>query len=173
MSLGGAGAAGGARSPVAWAAALSVVWLVAAGVAWATLGPQVVLAAALLAPVGLLWLGVAVLRGRDAAEQDRAGLRGEIASLRDEMRRAAPVRPAEERRAVQPPEGASATGPGGGIGPPTRRGRAPASAARRRRLHPRSQLPRGRRRPGGGSTRCAARSPIPTPSAWCRRARTC
>ena len=89
---------GWARSPEAWAAALSVAWLTLAGIGWATLGAGAALALAAILPLGLVWLGAALVRMRATAREDRAGLRAEIAALRDEVRRPGPARPAEERR---------------------------------------------------------------------------
>ncbi len=92
---------GRARSPEAWAAALTAAWLVAVGIGWIVLGAWAWGAVAVLAallPLGLIWLAAATARQAARATADRERLSGEIDALRAELRALAPDRPPEEAR---------------------------------------------------------------------------
>lgn len=96
------GGGDGGRSPEGWAIGLSLAWLALAAAGWALLGPETMLAAAALLPVGLIWLAAAQARGAGRAERDQARLRGEIDALRSDLRALARGRAAEERPPAEP-----------------------------------------------------------------------
>ena len=93
---------GGVRSPAAIAAGAAAAWLVLVALAWFLLGTAGVALLAALAPLGAIGLAARSAGTLGRAEEDRAGLRRELAGLRAELRRLPRAEPAD----ASPAEGA-------------------------------------------------------------------